>query len=295
MNRNIKAVCFGEVLWDIFPDRKTLGGAPLNVALGMHAMGIDTQVVSKVGKDSLGTEIYEYLHQQGISPLLIKQCSDYPTGQVQVNLNEEGSATYEIISPVAWDQITLDSGIKSAVQQADVFVFGSLAARNEVSKKTLFQLLELATFSVFDVNLRPPYYTPELLIRLIKKASFIKFNDDELLEIAQFMGSDFKTLNQNIHYVASKSNTSLLCVTRGEHGAIYYDHGTIYSHSGFQIEVADSVGAGDAFLAGLITQLMQKKSPLYILEFACAMGALVAKHHGANPKISIQDVLQIRS
>ncbi len=295
MSPNIKAVCFGEVLWDIFPDKKTIGGAPLNVALGMHAMGIDTQVVSKVGKDSLGIEIQEYVHQQGICPLLIKQCSDYPTGQVQVSLNEKGSATYEIISPVAWDQITLNSSIKSAVKQADVFVFGSLAARNEVSKKTLFELLELASFSVFDVNLRPPHYTPELLIRLMKKASFIKFNDDELLEIAKYMGSDFKTLDQNIHYVASKSNTSKLCVTRGEHGALYYDQGTIYSHSGFQIEVADTVGAGDAFLAGLITQLMQKKSPLYILEFACAMGALVAKHHGANPKISIRDVLQMRS
>ena len=286
----IKAVCFGEVLWDVFPNHKKIGGAPLNVALRMNSLGIDTAVISQTGKDKNGEEIREYLKNSGITVDAVSATSNYPTGEVQVTLNEKGSASYEIKHPAAWDKIEVSETMMDLTRKSDVFIFGSLVCRDEISRNTLFELLGVAAYKVFDINLRPPHYKKEVLGQLLRLANFIKFNDDELFEISEMMGSKFNSLEQNIEFIAETFQPDTICVTKGNHGAVLFHKEKWYYNSGYKIEVKDTVGAGDSFLASLIAKLLQKEEPQTALDFACAMGALVAGSNGANPKIPIKQI-----
>jgi fructokinase len=156
--------------------------------------------------------------------------------------------------------------------------------------------MNLAKYKIFDVNLRAPFYAKELLIELMNKADFIKFNDDELYEISEYMNSPYNSLEQNIHFIAEQTNTKHICVTKGSHGAVLYYNDTMYYNSGYKIEVADTVGAGDSFLAGLLTQLLTGNDTQFAINYACALGALVAQKEGANPKIeaaAIADFMKI--
>jgi fructokinase len=165
-----------------------------------------------------------------------------------------------------------------------------LASRDSTSHETLLKLIENSRFSVFDVNLRKPFYTKELLIRLMMQSDFIKFNDEELYEIAHFMKSPYHSLEQNIIFIAEKTNTNQICVTKGSHGAVLYQNGTMFSNSGYNVDVVDTVGSGDSFLAGLLFNLLNKKNPQEAIDFSCAVGALVAKNSGANPIISLDEI-----
>lgn len=283
---NYRAVCFGEVLFDIFPNGERIGGAPLNVASRLSSLGIQTEMISSIGNDERGKKIISYLQEKNISTGNIEIKEEYQTGLVNVTLSDSGSATYEIAYPAAWDKIEVSDAMKSSVSDSKVFIFGSLVCRDEISRSTLFDLLEIAQYKVFDINLRPPYYEKNLLITLMEKADFLKFNDDELFEIAEMMDSKYNSLEQNLHFIAKKTNTKSICVTKGRHGAVLLDNGECFYNSGYKIKVKDTVGAGDSFLASLISGLLRGKDPQYSLDFACAMGALVAAEEGANPVIS---------
>jgi len=150
----------------------------------------------------------------------------------------------------------------------------------------LFKLIKKAKFRVLDFNLRPPHYSKELLMSLIGHAEFIKFNDDELFEIAALLGSKYNSLEQNLHFIAGKSNATSICVTKGRHGAVFLHNKKLYYNSGYKVQVKDTVGAGDSFLATLIAKLLHGKEPQQALDQACAMGALVAGQEGANPVIT---------
>lgn len=286
-----KIVCFGEVLWDVFPTHKKIGGAPLNVASRLSAFKNDVATISAVGKDNLGQQIIDYLKVNKVDTSQIQTLDKYETGKVAVTLNKKGSATYEIEHPKAWDKIKFTKASEEVIKTADAFVFGSLVTRDEVSKKSLYLYLETAKYKIFDVNLRPPHYNNKLLIELMQKADFIKFNDEELYEISGFFGSTYKNLEQNIHFIADKTDTHHICVTKGEHGAVLLYDGQLFYNSGYQITVSDTVGSGDSFLASLIHKLIQKEHPQKAIDFACAVGALVAQSEGANPEISEQEVL----
>ncbi|WP_286760981.1 carbohydrate kinase family protein [Salegentibacter sp. UBA1130] len=283
---NRKAVCFGEILYDVFPDRERIGGAPLNVASRLSGLGILTEMISKVGDDEKGEKLISYLESKNIKTENISKDSNFTTGVVNVKLSESGSATYEIAHPVAWDKIEISEAIKNSVKNADAFIFGSLICRDEVSRKTLFELLPEAKYRIFDINLRPPYYEKEVLEKLMEQADFIKFNDDELFEIAEMMGSKHNSLEQNLHFISEKTNTKTICVTKGRHGAVLLKDGVRYYNSGFKVKVKDTVGAGDSFLASLIAGLLKEEESQNTLDFACAVGALVAGKEGANPEIS---------
>ena len=286
----IKAVCFGEVLWDVFPNDKKIGGAPLNVALRMNSLGIETAVISQVGKDKNGKEIRDYLKKSGVNVDAISVTKNYPTGEVQVILNEKGAASYEIKHPAAWDKIEVSEIMGNLTRESDVFIFGSLVCRDEISRNTLFELLRSATYRVFDINLRPPHYKKEVLEQLLRSANFIKFNDDELFEISEMMGSKFNSLEQNIKFISENFLPNTICVTKGNHGAVLFHNEKWYYNSGYKIKVKDTVGAGDSFLATLIANLLQKEEPQAALDFACAMGALVAGSDGANPEITMLQI-----
>ena len=283
--KNLKAVAYGEVLWDVFGTEKKIGGAPLNVALRMKTLGCEVAMISCVGKDENGKAILEHVNSMGLDTNAIMESEHYPTGLVHVTLNERGSASYEIHHPSAWDKIVLNDLAENLVKEADVLIYGSLVCRDEVSRNSLEELLQINVYKVFDVNLRPPHYSYDILEKLMQKADFVKFNDEELLEIADFMQSPFSGLEENMRFMAEKCNVTALCVTKGKHGALLMWEGRMYENKGYPVEVADTVGAGDSFLAALITSLLTNKTPQQAIDFACAIGALVAQSPGANPEI----------
>lgn len=290
MNKKLKAVCFGEILFDVFLKHKKIGGAPLNVASRLKLFGIDVSIISAIGNDDNGKELMEYFKKLDIDPGSIQIKENYPTGVVNVRLNEKGNASYDITYPSAWDKIRLSIDDSELVKNADFFLYGSLASRDESTKKTLLQLLEVAKYKIFDVNLRVPHYTQKTLIDLMNAANLIKFNDDELFEIAGYLKSTHKSLEQNIKFLAKETNTDAICVTLGSHGAVLYSKGKFYNNCGFKVDVVDTVGSGDSFLASLISKLFSDVEPQEALNFACAVGAIVAQYEGANPEISQSEI-----
>ena len=285
-----KITCFGEVLWDVFPTHKKIGGAPLNVALRLHSFKNDVSIISSIGDDKNGKELKDYIEQQGLSTAYIQINTTHKTSTVAVKLDEKGAATYKIKKPCAWDYILLEDQLLSLVKKSDAFIFGSLVTRNKQSEDTLKILLNTAVFSVFDVNLRPPHYQIEKLETLMKSTSFIKFNDDELFEINKKLGYINNSTEENIKYISKFTNTYQICVTRGGDGAILFYNQKFYENRGYKVTVADTVGSGDSFLATLIHGLLNKEDPQKAIDIACAIGALVAQKNGANPKISEKEV-----
>ncbi|MBP0902635.1 carbohydrate kinase family protein [Mariniflexile gromovii] len=285
-----KITCFGEVLWDVFPTHKKIGGAPLNVASRLQSFDHSVTMVSAIGKGENGAKLMQYLKDCGINTSCVQVHDEYKTGKVKVMLNDKGSASYDIKYPRAWDKIRLTEVNKKAVKSSDAFVFGSLVARDDSSRNTLYSLIELAKYKIFDLNLRPPYYTKDVLFHLMDKADFIKFNDDELFEVCKYMGSKFNSLEQNLMFISEKTNTKHICVTKGSHGAVLLYDNKLFYNSGFLVKVIDTVGAGDSFLGTLINQLLKNVNPQKAIDFACAVGALVAQSEGANPVLSRSDI-----
>lgn len=285
-----KITCFGEVLWDVFPTHQKIGGAPLNVALRLQSFGHDVAMISSIGNDELGKKLLKYMDENGLNTDPIQITDSFKTGVVQVTLNDKGSASYTIDFPSAWDHIVLNEKSIEIVKTSDAFVFGSLITRNDVSKNTLLELLNQANYKIFDLNLRPPHYTKEILIDLMNKADFIKFNDEELYEASDYLDSKFRSLEQNIQFISQKTNTKHICVTKGSHGAVLWYQNTFYYNSGYFVNVIDTVGAGDSFLAALISQLLNQVHPQDAINFACAVGAMVAESEGANPILEPTDI-----
>ncbi len=294
----MKITCFGEVLWDIFPKHKKIGGAPLNVALRLKSMGIDSSIITKIGNDDLGKDIMKYVDERGLPTNTFQVDKQHKTGEVLVTLDHENTATYEISQPVAWDFIEYSEVVKEEVKRSDAVIFGSLASRNYVSRNTLLQLLDAARFKVLDVNLRPPHYDAILLSELMKKADFIKLNDEELEEICRHFKIHKNTLEDQVKAIATYTNTNQICITMGGKGAILFYNNAFYNNSGYTIKVVDTVGAGDSFLATLISELLHENDPQKSIDFACAVGAMVAGSKGANPvftKKQIQDFIESKS
>ena len=292
---SFKAVCFGEVLWDVFPSDKKIGGAPLNVALRLQSLGINTDIISKVGKDINGAILVDYIQENRVSTGCIQKDNSLQTGKVTVLLDQDGSATYEIDHPVAWDKIELTNTLQDLVSNADVFVFGSLSCRDKVSRSTLYQLVKTSKFNVFDVNLRAPYYTNDILLHLMNVSDFIKFNDEEIIEISGFNNLKYSSLEEYIKAISKFTKTNKICVTRGAEGAILYLNDTFYYNKGIKVNVVDTVGAGDSFLAALISKLLKKEDPQMALDFACAIGSIVAGKEGANAIINEEEIKLILS
>lgn len=283
-------VCYGEVLWDTFPGGKKLGGAPLNVALRAQSLGNKTTVISSIGKDAIGDEILDEINSYSSSTKHIQTSQNFSTSKVLVSLDKNGSASYEIEMPCAWDDIILLDQDIEIVKTSDAFIYGSLIARSKTSRETLFALLEKAKYKVFDVNLRAPHYTQETLVRFMDVADFIKFNDDEIVEICANMGFTDEKLENCINFIADKTNTKQVCVTLGGDGAVLFSDNQFVYSKGFKVKVADTVGAGDSFLATLISKLLQNIEAQEAITYACAVGALVASKSGANAEVSIQEI-----
>ena len=259
-------VCFGEVLWDMLPGGRKLGGAPLNVALRAQSVGNKVNIISAVGNDQPGREILKEVKEYSVNTNHIQITENYETSKVLVSLNEKGSASYDIKYPCAWDTIKLVKKDVELVINANAFIYGSLAARDEVTRATLFELLKFASFKVFDINLRPPHYELNSLKKLMNAADFIKMNDDEILEISKKMGHVGDDLEKCMRFMAEETNTSRICVTRGRKGAMLLHKDQLVTNSGYVVTVADTVGSGDSFLAVMISKILPYfPSPIFLI------------------------------
>jgi len=283
-------ICFGEILWDMLPTGKKPGGAPVNVAVHLKRLGLSPVVVSRVGHDRQGTELKEFLGSSGLDTRFVSVDEKLSTSEVLVHLDDEKNATYEICDPVAWDNILPSKELEKKAARSDLIVFGSLAQRNSTTRETLSHLLKTTNATrLLDVNLRPPYDTPELVQELLRLSDFVKLNDSELQQIALW-NQVFGNEEYVMHWLASFYNCSVVCVTRGAKGAALLINDKYYEHPGFKVEAVDTVGAGDAFLAALISGLSKKQTPQKSVEFACAVGAFVASQKGAVPQYSESDI-----
>lgn len=284
-----KILCFGEMLWDIFPDGAVPGGAPMNVAIGLKKLGSDVFILSSCGKDELGKNLLEYLNENGLSTEFVQQ-SNYPTGAVNVHLSESKDATYEIVFPSAWDYIEKPE----ALPEFDILVYGSLSCRNKTSFETLFSLLNTTAIKVFDVNFRAPFIDQGIVEQLLKRADLVKMNHEELFQISAWNGLESKDLELAADLVFKKYSLKMLCVTRGAEGAFLKTADEVLYQSGFKVKTIDTVGAGDAFLSGFIHYYMGKKPLKDTLEFACLLGAWVASQKGANPPFTYENIEKLK-
>ena len=289
---NYTAVCFGEVLWDVLPDKRLPGGAPMNVAYHLNQLGVTAAMISRVGNDELGKELFAYFTSKKVTGDFIQIDQEHDTSRVLAKV-EGNHVTYDIVKPVAWDFIAYNKSIERLVSAAKLFIFGSLGARSETSRRTLFELLEIAPFKVLDINLRPPHYEKGTLEYLLQHADILKLNDDELQLLGNWYG--WKA-NEKDRMMALQDRFQLNTViaTRGENGAIVLHDGKFYEHPGFKVKVVDTIGSGDAFLAGFISGFIQQNQFPEMLEFACRIGAFVAQHSGACPPYVATDVQTVK-
>ena len=285
-----RVVSFGEILWDRLPSGKVPGGAPLNFAYRLNSFQNSLSIISKVGDDPLGKGLTEFLNKNGLDTEHIQISKIYKTGEVNVSIDKNGIADYDILNPVAWDDISLNLKNIELTKNSSVFVFGSLICRNMTSRRTLKELLKIAPFKLFDINLRSPYYNMNLIEELMLSSDFIKFNYEEIEEISTIYINKKATLENMIETISENTKTKNICVTMGEKGACYYTNNSFYYQDGFKINVLDTVGAGDSFLATLVEGILNKTKPQEILKKACAVAALVASKEGATPKVSMTEI-----
>ena len=296
MDQASRILSFGEILWDVLPDKRMPGGAPMNAALHMHKLGLDVSFVSRIGKDTYGKELREFIGSAQLDDYILQEDDQHETGQVKVDLTDSNDPQYNIVFPSAWDFIEYTEEVDQRVNNSDLIMYGSLVSRNEKSRKSLLKILEQhAAYHVFDVNLRAPHYSKERIRLLMEKADIVKMNAEEMEILSGwFVGeAENKQEKSRLEGLRSLFDLSVLCVTRGAEGASLLFHGEYYQHPGFTVSVKDTIGSGDAFLAGLIHGLINKFDPLYILKYAAATGAVVATKAGANPLLDNREIHQL--
>ena len=289
---NYPVVCFGEILWDILPGNIVPGGAPMNVAYHLQQLGIRPGLITRVGLDNYGKKLIQLMEKQGISTDYFQMDFELDTGKVNVSQGEGDTMNYEFCHPVAWDNIQWDDNFVSLVAGSRYFIYGSLGARSEASRKVLYRLLEVAPSRVLDINLRPPHYDRRTLEHLLRGVGLLKLNLDELeLLTGWFAGPTSEA--DRMQALQARFAIPIVVVTRGSRGAVLLAEGAFYEHPGFSVELADTVGSGDAFLAGLLFKMTQGTDPPGAIEFASAMGALVASHHGPTPTYRIEEIRRV--
>lgn len=279
-------VAFGEVVCDIFPDSSRVGGAPLNFAYFCGKLGAEAHVISAVGNDLCGSEILNLLNEEKISSDSIKILPQFPTGKVLVKMLDHGTHSFEICSPAAWDYISEKENLEELAKRADAFEFGTLAQRSEVSKKTLWNLLDMLPencLKIFDVNLRGDFFTKNIIADSIFRADILKTNDDEFPIISDILGIS-KKISQDISAleIINKSGLKYLLLTQGEKGyKIFTNSGKIISGKSDKIDVVDTVGAGDSFTAAFTMGILNGDIPEIAAKFAGELSQKVCTRRGA--------------
>lgn len=285
-------VCFGEVLWDILPTGALPGGAPMNVAYHLKKLGAQPALISRIGLDDYGNKLIDMLSHSGVSTEYFDVDYEHATGLVYANMNDHQEVVYNIVYPSAWDFIELKEEFTKLVRHAGFFIYGSLTSRSKVSRDTLYQLLEMAQTKVLDINLRPPHFNRSQVEYLLQKADILKMNIAEL-ELITGWFNHFQGMEDRMKLIQDRFNIKTLIVTMGEFGALVNENGINYRHPGFKVEVADTIGSGDAFLAGFLHQLLKGSSTADALAFASGIGAYIATRCGACPSYEIEEITHL--
>lgn len=281
---NTIIVGMGEVLWDVFPTGKKLGGAPANFAYNVSQFGLDGRVVSAIGDDALGDEILKSFNNKSIKYLMPKV--NYPTGTVQVKLDEEGVPCYEIKEDVAWDNIPFSDELKRLALNTRAVCYGSLAQRDEVSRKTINTFLDAMPkgedyLKIFDVNLRQSFYTKEVLKSSFEKCNVLKINDEELVTVSRMFGYPGIDLQDKCWILIAKYNLKMLILTCGTNGSYVFKPGKVSFQETPKVSVVDTVGAGDSFTAAFCSEYIKGKSIEEAHKFAVEVSAYVCTQSGA--------------
>jgi fructokinase len=279
---NSEILCVGEVLWDALPEGLFLGGAPFNVACHLRAAGTPVAMVSRIGEDRLGDEVLRRAARYGVGTDLVQTDPVLPTGFVRVSVDDSGNPGYEILAPAAWDAIAPTEALLGRAARARAIVFGSLAQRNPISRGTIQRLWDTDALMVFDVNLRPPFDDREIVRQSLGRADVVKISDEELPRVADWF-SLHGSPREMVVALAETFACPVVCVTRGSGGAALWHDGKWTEHPGFKVEVRDTVGAGDAFLAVLLAGLLSGAADSVLLQHANLMGAYVVTQFGAVP------------
>lgn len=276
----------GEALWDVLPDGKKIGGAPANFAYHVSQFGIPSLAISAIGDDALGKELLENFDAKDVKYHI--DTVPYPTGTVQVELDEAGVPQYEIKENVAWDNIPATEELKSIAADTKAFCFGSLAQRNIVSRTTINEFLQAIPrendpLIVFDVNLRQSFYTKEVLCNSMKACNILKINDEELVTVSRMFGYPGIDLQDKCWILLGKYNLKMLILTCGINGSYVFTPGEVSFLPTPMVEVADTVGAGDSFTAAFIASILRGKSVPEAHHKAVNTSAFVCTQHGAMP------------
>ena len=276
-------ISIGEVVWDIFPDRQVLGGAPVNVAYHLRTLGVDVKVITRIGADELGKATTAKLAGIGLPLEGIQKDGLLPTGRVNVTVDEHNEPHFDIVAPAAWDNINTEDALGLAKDEPFHIVFGTLAQRNEKSRNAIRALWNKALMRFYDVNLRPPFTTPELVLESLKAADLVKMNGKELVQIAGWANLETKDKKSCAGELLKAFNISVIAVTEGASGAWLVTPDDYFEHPGTPVKIADTVGAGDAFFAALIQGYINNRPWRDCLALANQRGAYVASMPGATP------------
>ena len=279
-------VGLGEALWDVLRDGKKIGGAPANFAYHVSQFGLPSCVVSAVGPDLLGKEIIENFTSKGLNHLIEEV--PYPTGTVQVEIDQAGVPQYEIKENVAWDNIPYTSRLEQLAKNTKAVCFGSLAQRNVVSRDTIGRFLDAMpkgddTLVVFDVNLRQGFYNKEILCDSMKRCNILKINDEELVTVSRMFGYPGIDLQDKCWILLGKYNLKMLILTCGINGSYVFTPGNVSFQPTPEVDVADTVGAGDSFTAAFISGILKGKSVAEAHTSAVLTSAFVCTQKGAMP------------
>lgn len=284
MNRYIVGI--GEALWDCLPEGRKIGGAPANFAFHAGQFGFQSLAVSAIGNDELGDEILEELNQRNLCHLLERV--DFPTGTVQVALDEKGIPCYEILGGVAWDNIPYSEKLDEIARNCQVVCFGSLAQRNEVSRETINRFIDAmpeseCSLKVFDINLRQNFYDEEIITSSLKKCNVLKLNDEELVIVSRMFGYPELSQSEACRRILDAYGLRMLILTCGTDGSYVFTAGETSFHPTPKVEVADTVGAGDSFTGSFIASILKGKSILEAHRRAVEVSAYVCTQNGAMP------------
>lgn len=288
---NNLVVGMGEALWDVLPEGKKIGGAPANFAYHVSQFGLSSCVVSAVGDDTPGKEIIDNFTSKGLNQLIEEV--PYPTGTVQVEIDQAGVPQYEIKENVAWDNIPYTARLGALAERTKAVCFGSLAQRNVVSRHTINRFLDAMPHDddnliVFDVNLRQGFYNKEILCNSMKRCNILKINDEELVTVSRMFGYPGIDLQDKCWILLGKYNLKMLILTCGINGSYVFTPGNVSFQPTPKVEVADTVGAGDSFTAAFISSLLKGKSVAEAHSLAVRTSAFVCTQKGAMPVLPPQ-------
>lgn len=279
-------VGMGEALWDVLPEGKKIGGAPANFAYHVSQFGLPICVVSAIGDDALGKEIIENFTSKGLDQLIAEV--PYPTGSVQVEIDQTGIPLYDIKENVAWDNIPYTEHLDALAKRTKAVCFGSLAQRNVVSRETINHFLDTMpkdddSLIVFDVNLRQGFYNKEILCKSMQNCNILKINDEELITVSRMFGYPGIDLQDKCWILLGKYNLKMLILTCGINGSYVFTPGNVSFQPTPKVEVADTVGAGDSFTAAFIASILKGKSVTEAHTIAVKTSAYVCTQKGAMP------------